>query len=58
MVLHAIVDYARRLDSRKERKHNIPLFVANLVDMYLAALSAEVSAESLSIVSTQLEQPA
>jgi AcrR family transcriptional regulator len=43
MTLHAIADYSLRIDARPARKHNIWLFVANLIDMYIAALTSPAS---------------
>lgn len=47
MTLHAAADYSLRLDMRKERRHNVALFTSNLVDMYLAAVGAQTSENSL-----------
>jgi AcrR family transcriptional regulator len=43
MTLHAISDYSLRIDTRAARRHNTRLFVANLVDMYIAALMTPAS---------------
>lgn len=44
LVLHAAADYARRLETRgKERAHDPELFVANLVDMWIASTTAPAS---------------
>ncbi len=45
MVVHTAADYARRYDSRgKDRAHDPDLFLANLVDMWIAATTAPASA--------------
>lgn len=43
MFIHTAADYARRYESRRARPHHPELFVANLVDMWLAAAMAPVS---------------
>jgi hypothetical protein len=55
MYTHAVSDYAVRLEHRRERKHNTKLFIANLVDMYLAAVGAEPGPESMSFVVSDTE---
>jgi hypothetical protein len=46
MFIHTAADYARRYEARKGRAHHPELFLANLVDMWLAAVMAPVSKET------------
>lgn len=46
MFIHTAADYARRYEARKGRSHHPELFLANLVDMWLAAVMAPVSEET------------
>jgi hypothetical protein len=55
MYTHAVSDYAVRLEQRRERRHNTKLFIANLVDMYLAAVGAEPGPESIGLVVSDTE---
>lgn len=46
MFIHTAADYARRFEARRGRSHHPELFLANLVDMWLAAVMAPVSEET------------
>ncbi len=51
MVVHTAADYARRHDTRgRKRVHDPELFLENLVDMWIGAMTAPVSAATESLI--------
>ena len=51
MVVHTAADYARRFDTRgRGRVHDPELFLANLVDMWIGAMTAPVSGATESLI--------
>lgn len=51
MVVHTVADYARRYENRgRARVHDPQLFLANLVDMWIGAMTAPVSEATESLI--------
>jgi len=57
MFVHSAADYARRWETRRSRTHQPEVFLANLVDMWMAAVTAPVSDATRGLVSSA-EAPA
>lgn len=58
ITLQELADFARRWDARGRRPDDPELFVSNLVDMFIAALTAPVSASTSAILAAIDKKPA